>query len=170
MLAFLERGYPQRPSPGNEPGSNREPTDPSCNSSSLVHHYFAVHVAGGGIFFFDFGIAWHSILHFFMAGLSLFVVVALFMRWRLGFWLSSLIYGAATGGNVARVIANDTIPALLAMSVVIGIVLSLIHQIPPSLRWFDFEKFRKVRTWFWCLSALACIVTEYAFRILLPNA
>jgi hypothetical protein len=120
--------------------------------------------------FVDFGLALHSVFHFFMAGLSIFVVIALFMRWRLGFWLSSLAYAAATGGNVARIIANETVPVLLAISVIGGLGLLLIHQIPTSLRWFKFEKFRRVRTWFWCLSALVCIVTEYGFRVFLPNA
>jgi len=121
-------------------------------------------------FFVVDGIAWHSVFHFFMAALGIFAVIALFMRWRVGFWLSSLLYAAATGGNVARIIANETFPVLVVMGTVIGISLVVIHQLPPSLRWFGFEKFRRVRTWFWCLSALTCIVTEYAFRIYLPNA
>jgi hypothetical protein len=125
---------------------------------------------GAAYFFVVDALAWRSILHFFMAGLSVFVAIALFLRWRLGFWLSSLAYAAGTGGDVARIIANETIPVPVAIGVVIGIGVVVIHQVAPSFRWFEFENVRKVRRWFWFLCALVCIVTEYGFRIFLPNA
>lgn len=121
-------------------------------------------------FFVVDGIAWHNVFHFLMAALSIFAVIALFKRWRVGFWLSSLVYASATGGNVARIIANETFPVLVVMGTVIGISLVVVHQLLPSLQWFGFQDLRRVRTWFWCLSAFTCIVTEYAFRIFLPSA
>jgi hypothetical protein len=111
--------------------------------------------------FIFFGLEWNSASHILMAVFSLFLVVGLYFRWRLAFWISAIGFAAATGGNVARILAVEAMPPMLTISLIIGLGLLLVHQTASSLRWFGFERVRQIRLFFWSLSALFCILTEF---------
>ena len=113
--------------------------------------------------FVYFGLAWDSISHFIMAGLSVFLIAGLHCRWRVAFWLSSAGFAAVTGGNVARILNVESLPIFVVIGLVVSVGTLILHQLPASFRWFGFEKHRRIRLAFWVLSALLCVVTEFWF-------
>jgi hypothetical protein len=113
--------------------------------------------------FVYYGLAWHSVSHFVMASVSCFLIAGLHFRRRAAFWLSVMGFAAATGVNIARVLNLQSLPILLAIGLFVSFGSLVLHQIPPSLRWFGFERHRRIRLAFWLLAALLCVVTEYWF-------
>jgi hypothetical protein len=122
-----------------------------------------------------FGFAYLGVIrgsesHFVMATLSLLLLVGIYFRWRAAFWASALAYAAAVGGTVARIIKLERLPLLLGVSLGIGVLLVVLHQVPPSFRWFAFQKPRSVRLGFWFLAAVACVAGELTYVILVNLA
>jgi hypothetical protein len=119
--------------------------------------------------FVFFAVSWHSVPHFIMALLAVSIVVAQYLRWRPGFWISALGSAAALGGTIARIIVAHIFFSTLLISVGIALEIILIQQASLSLSWFDFKNVRRVRLWFWALSALSCIISEYLMVQLLSK-
>ncbi len=113
--------------------------------------------------FVYYGFAWHSISHFVMAGLSVFLILGIYLRWRAAFWLSTAGFAAATGGNIARIMNAEALPIFIVIGLAVSVGILILHQIPSSFRWFGFERHRRIRLAFWVLSALLCVVTEFWF-------
>jgi hypothetical protein len=108
--------------------------------------------------FVVFALSWHSVAHVIMAAFSLFIVVALYLRWRVGFWISAVGFAAASGATLARIFALGSFSPFLLVSLAVACGAVLVQQAPASLRWFSFERVRTVRLAFWELSSLIGIV------------
>ncbi|HKS36331.1 MAG TPA: hypothetical protein VJW76_04010 [Verrucomicrobiae bacterium] len=85
-------------------------------------------------------------------------------------WVSALAFAASVGGTVARIIHLDDVPAVLVVSLAIGVALVVLHQVPSAFSWFTFQNSRRVRLGFWLLAATVCVVAEFAYVILLNRA
>ena len=120
--------------------------------------------------FVVFALSWHSIAHVVMATLSLFIVVALYLRWRVGFWISAIGFAAASGATLARILALGSFSPFLLVSLAVGCGAVLVQQAPASLRWFGFESVRTIRLAFWGLSALIGIIAGMWLYHVLPKA
>ena len=143
------------------PGGSRMPPWPVA----LVLLFWGWTVLGFGFF----AVYWHSLSHWFMAALSLFLGVAVFFRWRVGFWMSVVGCAAGIGGTLARISAVDDPPRFLFASLAIGLGSLLVHQVLGFLKWFGFSNARAVRLGCWLFAAIVCVIAEFWLFRFLPK-
>lgn len=117
-----------------------------------------------------FAVIWRSASHVGMAVASVLLIAGISLRSRVAFWVSTFAFAAAVGGTVARIIKLESAPPPLAASLAIGVVAVLLHQTPAGFSWFTFQNSRRHRLRFWLLVAIVCVVTEFAYVILLRRA
>ncbi len=119
--------------------------------------------------FVYFAFSWQSASHLLMMVLSVFLLIGIGLRWRAALWASTLAYALFLGADLGRLTNRGSLPALLAASLGIAVFLIVLHQLPTSLRWFNFQNHRRVRLRFWLFAAIACVLGEFAWVILLPR-
>jgi hypothetical protein len=119
--------------------------------------------------FVCFGCLSSSTFNFSMAGFSVFLIVGLYLRWRVAFWLSALCYAVIVGYDIAKILASVTPPPSAVLGAVISVAILILHQKTTSMRWFGIERQRIIRFLFWLLSALACVAYELWIIHFLPK-
>jgi hypothetical protein len=99
-----------------------------------------------------------------MAALSFTLVVGLYFRSRIAFWLSALGFAATIGGNLALIEASRSLPAKVLINMAVAVGTLLLHQMAHSLRWFGFRDARQIRRIFWGL----CILVVALMEMIIP--
>jgi hypothetical protein len=107
-----------------------------------------------------FALTRQSWSHWMMTALSFTLVVGLYFRSRIAFWLSAIGFAMTVGGNLARLEFIQSAPISLSINLLFSIGMLVLHQTAPSLRWFGFRNPRQVRGSLWGLSILVIVLAE----------
>jgi hypothetical protein len=95
-----------------------------------------------------------------VTALSVTLVIGLFFRSRVAFWVSVIACAAWVGGNLARLELIQTFPIATSINLLFSFGMLALHQTAPSLQWFAFKNPRQVRGTLWGLSIMVIVIAD----------